>query len=237
MMFRFLTARRHILQSVNVEIPANQLTVLQGPSGAGKTTLIDLIIGLHRPQAGTVMIGDAPLGDVDIPAWRRQIGYVPQELHLLHTTIRDNVALGDPTISDERIVEALTLAGVGELLQRKEGLDAWVGELGSKLSGGQRQRISIARALVARPKLLILDEVTSALDPDNERAIVESITALKGKYTIVAITHRPAWTHAADRLYFIANKTAKLVHPVLAAGSSPKPKKPRSGRAPRKVAK
>ena len=213
----FAHRKRQVLKNVNLEIPANQLTVLQGPSGAGKTTLIDLLIGLHRPKTGTVYVGETPMENLDLAAWRRQIGYVPQELHLLHTSIRDNVALGDTSISDERVAEALTQAGVESLLERHGGLDASVGELGSKLSGGQRQRISIARALVTAPKLLILDEVTSALDPETERAIVDSITALKGRYTIVAITHRYAWTRAADRLYQIEKQQASLVSPVIAA--------------------
>jgi ATP-binding cassette subfamily C protein len=209
--------KKLVLKNVDLEIPANQLTVLQGPSGSGKTTLIDMLIGLHRPVSGKVLIGGVPLETIDLAAWRRQIGYVPQELHLLHATVRDNVALGDPAISDEAVSEALIKAGVGGLLQRRGGLDAGVGEMGSKLSGGQRQRISIARALVTNPKLLILDEVTSALDPETEAAIVESITALKGRYTIIAVTHRPAWTRAADRLYQIEKQNAALLHPAVAA--------------------
>ncbi len=207
----FAHRKRPILKGVDLEIPANQLTVLQGPSGAGKTTLIDLLIGLHRPSTGRVLVGGTSLESLDLAAWRRQIGYVPQELHLLHATIRENVALGDPAITDEQVTGAIKQAGIESLLQRANGLESSVGELGSRLSGGQRQRISIARALVTAPKLLILDEVTSALDPETEQAIVESITALKGQYTIIAITHRSAWTLAADRLYLVDNKTSKLI--------------------------
>jgi ATP-binding cassette subfamily C protein len=154
---------------------------------------------------------------------------VPQELHLLHTTIRENVALGDPAINDEQVTNAIKQAGIESLLQRANGIESSVGELGSRLSGGQRQRISIARALVTAPKLLILDEVTSALDPETERAIVESITALKGQYTIIAITHRSAWTLAADRLYLVDNKTSKLIKQAKAA------KRPLRSKAPRRT--
>jgi ATP-binding cassette subfamily C protein len=193
-----------ILHNVDIEFPANRISVLSGSSGAGKTTIIDLLIGLNRPTSGRIMIGADPLPDVDIRAWRRQIGYVPQELSLLHASIRDNISLNDPSIPDAQIVEALELAGAGEFLANlAHGLDTDVGEMGGKLSGGQRQRISLARALVTKPKVLILDEVTSALDGRTEADIVSNIAGLRGLFTIVAITHRPAWTDIADRLYLV----------------------------------
>ncbi|MFO1121618.1 MAG: ABC transporter ATP-binding protein [Hyphomicrobiales bacterium] len=193
-----------ILHNVDIEFPANRISVLSGSSGAGKTTIIDLLIGLNRPTSGRIMIGADPLSDVDIRAWRRQIGYVPQELSLLHASIRDNISLNDPSIPDAQIVEALELAGAGEFLANlAHGLDTDVGEMGGKLSGGQRQRISLARALVTKPKVLILDEVTSALDGRTEADIVSNIAGLRGLFTIVAITHRPAWTDIADRLYLV----------------------------------
>jgi ATP-binding cassette subfamily C protein len=175
---------------------------LQGSSGAGKTTLIDLLIGLHTPSKGTITLDGIALADIDIKQWRRSIGYVPQELSLLHTTIRDNIVLGDPEISENDIIEALDQAGAREfIMAMPEGLDSEVGVMGSRLSGGQRQRIALARALVTKPKLLILDEVTSALDPDTEKSICHKIAALRGQYTTVAITHRPIWTEIATHLY------------------------------------
>jgi ATP-binding cassette subfamily C protein len=130
------------------------------------------------------------------------IGYVPQELSLLHGSIRDNITLGDADISDEAIHATLRLAGAEAFVASlPEGIDSDVGEMGTKLSGGQRQRIALARALVLKPKLLILDEVTSALDPETEEQICREVAALGGDYTVVAITHRPAWTAIADRLY------------------------------------
>jgi ATP-binding cassette, subfamily C, bacterial len=198
----FAYGKTPVIRNVSMTIPANAITVLQGPSGAGKTTLIDLLIALHRPDKGVITLDGVPLGDIDLKQWRRSIGYVPQELSLLHTTIRDNLALKDPAISDQDILEALDQAGAREfILDLPQGLDTQVGVMGSKLSGGQRQRISLARALVTRPKLLILDEVTSALDPKTERAICENITALRGRYTTVAITHRPIWAEVATQLY------------------------------------
>ncbi|MFM8746703.1 MAG: ABC transporter ATP-binding protein [Aestuariivirga sp.] len=200
-----------VLRGVSLEIPANAVTVLSGPSGAGKTTIIDLLIGLHRPDRGRILIGARPLSEVDIVAWRKQIGYVPQELGLFHATVRANITLGDTSISDRQIEEALRQAGALDFVSRLPGgLSASVGEMGGKLSGGQRQRLSLARALVMKPHVLILDEVTSALDPRTEAEIVENISRLGGRYTIVVITHRPAWTGIADRLYRVDEGTVTL---------------------------
>ena len=204
----FAHAKVTVVKDVNFEIPAGSITVLSGPSGAGKTTLIDLLIGLNRPVSGRVLIDDADLNDIDIAAWRSSIGYVPQELVLFHASVRDNITLRDDRIDEPAIGEALERAGVADFIAGLAGgIEADVGETGGKLSGGQRQRISLARALVTRPKLLILDEVTSALDPETEAGIVANIAALRGRYTIVAITHRPAWTEIADRLYHVSAGT------------------------------
>lgn len=191
-----------VLSQVSFEISPLAVTVLSGPSGAGKTTLIDLFMGLHRPGAGRIVLGGVNIEDADIPAWRRMIGYVPQELSLFHTTIRDNLTLGDKTVRDDDLWVALEQSGAAEFVRKlPAGLDTVVGEMGSKLSGGQRQRISLARALVYKPRILVLDEVTSALDPQTELEIVEKIAGLRGAYTILAITHRPAWTAIADHLF------------------------------------
>lgn len=200
-----------VLRDVSLQIPANSITVLCGPSGAGKTTLIDLLVGLHRADRGRVLIGESPIEEIDIAQWRRQVGYVPQELSLFHSDIRTNIALGDTTISDERIEDALRQAGaLGFVSRLSGGISASVGEMGSKLSGGQRQRLSLARALVLNPQILILDEVTSALDPATEAEIVENISSLSGRYTIIVITHRPAWTKIANRLYRVEHGNVSL---------------------------
>ncbi len=207
-----------IIDNATLEIPAGQITVLQGASGSGKTTLIDLLTSLHRPTSGRITVDDVPIEQLSIRAWRRLIGYVPQELSLLHGTIRENVALGDAGIGDEAIRTALVRAGAESLISGPaHGLDSDVGEMGTKLSGGQRQRIALARALVLEPKLLILDEVTSALDPETEDQICREVATLRGDYTIVAITHRPAWTAIADRLYKVegGRVTAVAVPPRL----------------------
>jgi ATP-binding cassette subfamily C protein len=198
----FAHAKIPVISDASFTIPAGSLTVLQGPSGAGKTTLIDLLTGLHLPDTGAILLDEVPLREIDIALWRKSIGYVPQELNLLHSTIRENIALGDPAITDEAILAALDQAGAKDFIASlPHGLGTEVGSMGAKVSGGQRQRISLARALVVGPKLLILDEVTSALDPETEEAICANIASLVGRYTIIAITHRPVWTTIATHLY------------------------------------
>ncbi|MDP1700710.1 MAG: ABC transporter ATP-binding protein [Aestuariivirga sp.] len=194
-----------VISKATFDVPANRITVLQGPSGSGKTTLIDLLIGLNTAQKGRILIGNQTIETINIKAWRQSIGYVPQELMLFHDTIHENISLSNPDISAEATLAALEQAGAGEFIDAlPDGIETDVGEMGGRLSGGQRQRIALARALVTNPKLLILDEVTSALDPETEAEIVSNIASLRGRYTIIAITHRPAWTKIADRLYTIS---------------------------------
>ena len=193
-----------VIQNASFEIKTGKITVLHGASGAGKSTLIDLLLGLHRPSSGKIMVDGVPLADISAKSWSNMIGYVPQELSLLHGTIRDNVTFGDTNITDDQIMDALKQAGSDDLVrQMPHGLDTVVGDMGSKISGGQRQRIALARALLRKPKLLVLDEVTSALDPATEAKICSNIAELAGQYTIVSITHRPAWTKIADHQYIV----------------------------------
>ncbi len=201
-----------ILHDVSFEIPAGSITVLQGPSGAGKTTLIDILTGLYRPDSGQVLIDGHPLDEIDMKQWRLGIGYVPQEMNLMHDTIWWNVTMGEDRFSSEAVHAALTQADLDDTIARlPEGVDTVVGERGLRFSGGERQRIALARALVSHPRLLILDEVTSALDPETELAICENIQRLAGQYTIVAITHRPAWADIATHLYTIdAGKVSQV---------------------------
>jgi ATP-binding cassette subfamily C protein len=203
-----------VLGGVNLDIPAGGLTVITGPSGSGKTTLTDLLLGLYHPQSGRVLIDGTPLKDVDLRAWRGMVGYVPQELILFHDTVLANVTLGDPRLDENDARRALEAAGAWDFVSAlHEGINSVVGEKGAKLSGGQRQRIALARALVGRPKLLILDEVTSALDPQTERDICRNIAALSAdmNLTVLAITHREAWTEIADRTYSLERGAAALV--------------------------
>ena len=200
-----------VLRNVALTIPAGGITVIVGPSGAGKTTAVDLITALLRPQEGEIWIDDLPLQRVDWRAWRRMIGYVPQDTVLLHDTVRNNVTLGDPELTAADAESALRAAGIWDLVcGLPEGLDTVVGERGGKLSGGQRQRVAIARALAHKPRLLILDEATSALDPETEIAICATLEALRGELTIIAISHQSPLVDVADRVYRVGDGTAAL---------------------------
>ncbi len=200
-----------VLANASLVIPVGSLTTLIGPSGSGKTTVVDLIIGLLKPQSGSVLLDDTALPKLDLKAWRRMIGYVPQETLLLHDSILHNVTLGDPELSEDDAVQALKSAGAWEFVERMPaGIHSTVGERGTKISGGQRQRIMIARALVHKPALLILDEATSALDPENEAAIGNTMRALRGDLTILAISHQTALVKAADCVYRLGNGTIEI---------------------------
>ena len=201
-----------VLRNASLTFPSGLFTAIVGPSGAGKTTIVDLVTALLRPQQGEIWIDDLPLEEVDIRRWRGMIGYVPQETLLLHDTVLFNVTLGDPELNEEDVEYALRAAGAWEFVTAMpRGMYSVVGERGGGLSGGERQRIAIARALVRKPKLLILDEPTSALDRDSEAAICETLQQLSGDYTILAISHQPALLAAADRAYRLQNGIAVLV--------------------------
>jgi ATP-binding cassette subfamily C protein len=194
-----------VVEAVNIEIPARSLTVIFGPSGSGKTTILDTIIGFLNPSAGDVIIDGRPIAQIDLTEWRRMIGYVPQDLFLFHDTIRENITLSEPNISDASVWEALTAAGAAEFVaELPHGIDTVVGERGMRLSGGQRQRLSIARALVRRPALLLLDEATSALDVATERAICKTVKDLSAHMTVIAVSHQPAIVELADRVYEVS---------------------------------
>ncbi len=209
----FAYGENQVLNKLSLDIPGGSLTTLTGPSGAGKTTIIDLIIGLLKQQSGEILIDNMPLGSLELREWRRMIGYVPQETILLHDSILHNVTLGDPEYSDRDAEAALRAAGAWEFVAAlPQGIHSVVGERGGRLSGGQRQRVVIARALVHRPKLLILDEATSALDPASEAAIARSIEELRGgQLTILAISHQKRLVDAADHVYRLQDGQALLV--------------------------
>jgi ATP-binding cassette subfamily C protein len=210
----FAYGQRPVLDSVSFAIEAGTITVLEGESGVGKTTTIDLIIGFHAPQAGRVLVDGVPLREIASGDWRSAIGYVPQELMLVEGSILDNITLGDGRISRTAALEAVELAGLGDFVRSlPQGLDSPVGVVGGKLSGGQRQRISLARALVCKPRLLILDEVTSALDYETEQQICESLAKLSPPTTTVAITHRPAWSAIASKILRFSGHGVESVNP------------------------
>jgi ATP-binding cassette subfamily C protein len=215
-----------VLQEGSLTIPVGVMTVIVGPSGAGKTTIADLTTGLLRPQQGEVRIDGLPLDKIALREWRGMIGYVPQETLLLNDTVFKNVALGEAEIKTSDVESALRAAGAWDFVaSMPQGMDSIVGERGASLSGGQRQRVAIARALVHNPKLLILDEATSALDPDSEAAICQTLQALRGQVTILAISHQPALTKAADRVYRLRDGIITLIADRLVGNVSPEESK------------
>jgi subfamily B ATP-binding cassette protein HlyB/CyaB len=202
--FRYRLDGAEILHDVSLDIAAGQVVGVVGPSGSGKSTLAKLLQRLYVPEAGRVMIDGVDLAMTD-PAWlRRQIGVVLQENLLFNRSVRENIALADPGMPLERVIEAATLAGAHDfILQLPEGYDTVVGERGGSLSGGQRQRIAIARALIGDPKILIFDEATSALDYESESAIQANMRRICRGRTVIIIAHRLSTVRHADRIITI----------------------------------
>ena len=190
-----------IAQRWEIEVLPGQTIGIVGSSGSGKSTLTKLVQRLYVPERGRVLVDGVDLTMVD-PAWlRRQIGVVLQENVLFNRTIRENIALADPMMSMERVIQAAQLAGAHEfVLGLPEGYDTVVGERGASLSGGQRQRIAVARALVGDPRILIFDEATSALDYESERAIQQNMQAISAGRTVFIIAHRLSTVRTADRI-------------------------------------
>ena len=208
----FAYGDHNIFDDLQLEIPARTLTVLAAPSGAGKSTLLDLLCGLLKPQHGSILIDGVPLDDIDLRAWRRMIGYVPQETILLHDSILNNVIIGEPDLTEADAARALKQAGIWDFIERlPHGLDTVVGERGGQISGGQRQRIAIARALAHQPQVLILDEPTSSLDRETERRICETLRMLANELTVVAASHQHSLLEAADRVISLEDGKATLL--------------------------
>lgn len=188
--YRYPDAGTDAVADVSLTIPVGAVTALVGSSGAGKTTIADIILMLLAPASGTLSVDGAPLTAAHRAAWRRSVAYVAQDTLLRHRTLRENITWG-MDVSDADVLESLARAGAQKLLASlPEGLDTVLGDRGIRLSGGERQRIAIARALLRRPKLLVLDEATSALDLESEAEIRASLGALTPAVTVLLITHR-----------------------------------------------
>jgi ABC-type multidrug transport system fused ATPase/permease subunit len=199
-------AGKPVLHDISFESAPGTVTALVGSSGSGKSTIISLITAFNTPNAGTVWIDETDLSQVNLASFRSQLGVVLQESFLFDGTIRDNVAFSRPMAPDAQIREACRIANVDEFVSRfAEGYDTIVGERGVKLSGGQRQRVSIARAILADPRILILDEATSSLDSESEALIQEGLSFLMQGRTTFVIAHRLSTIRRADQILVIEN--------------------------------
>jgi len=198
---------KSVLSNLSMVIPKNSFIALMGESGGGKTTFSDILCALYMPDSGEILVDGQNLNELDLKKWRRIIGYVPQDLFLFHDTIMHNVNLGNLRISEEDVVKALKDSGAWEFVSElPEGIKTVIGERGIRLSGGQRQRLSIARAIVRKPQLLILDEATTALDPATEERILRTLRKLTDQgITIVAVSHQMAVLDIADQVYNLEN--------------------------------
>ncbi len=201
--FRYPGTEKEILSDLSVELPLKKSIGFVGSSGAGKTTFMDLLLGLLTPDQGRICYGDSDIRDYP-DAWGHKLGYIPQSIYLADDTIRRNVAFGipDSEISEEQVRRALEEAQLLEFVDGlEEGLDTMVGESGVRLSGGQRQRIGIARALYQQPEILVLDEATSALDTETEQAVMEAVERFRGRCTLLMIAHRTSTLENCDQIY------------------------------------
>ena len=206
---------RPVLDRFSITIQKNMSIGFIGPTGSGKSTLIDLLLGLHRPTSGRVLIDGQPLIPELVPSWQATIGYVPQEIFLIDDTIARNIALGVPDneIDNGRLREVCAMAQILDFIgDLRDGFQATVGERGVRLSGGERQRLGVARALYHQPSLLLLDEATSALDIATEARLIEALRQLSGKLTIVIVAHRFSAVAGSDKLVDLGNETTAVAN-------------------------
>ncbi len=203
--YRYPNTEHLILDEADMEIPVGKSVGIVGTSGAGKTTIVDVLLGLLKPEAGNIYADGVDI-TTNYKGWLKNVGYIPQTIFMVDSTIRKNVAFGiaDDEIDDNKVWQALKEASLDEFVRSlPEGLDTQIGERGIRLSGGQRQRIGIARALFEDPEVLVLDEATSALDNETEAAIMDSINRLHGKKTLIIIAHRLQTIEKCDMVYRI----------------------------------
>ncbi len=210
--YKYPNTDKLILDGADMEIPVGKSVGIVGTSGAGKTTIVDVLLGLLEPEEGRILADGVDV-NTNYKGWLKNIGYIPQTIFMTDSTIRKNVAFGipDDEIDDAKVWQALKEAALDEYVRElPEGLDTQIGERGIRLSGGQRQRIGIARALFEDPEVLVLDEATSALDNDTEAAIMDSINRLHGRKTLVIIAHRLQTIEKCDMIYNIGEGKATL---------------------------
>lgn len=205
--YRYPNTEEYVLKDVSLRIKAKSSIGIIGTSGAGKTTFVDVLLGLLEPERGQILLDGRNITTLGIQ-WNKNIGYVPQRVYLVDEDIRTNIAFGisKEKIEDELIWRALEMAQLADFIREQpKGLDTRVGEMGIKFSGGQRQRVAIARALYMNPEILVLDEATAALDNDTEGALMEAIDALQGEKTLIVVAHRLTTIRRCDYIYEVVN--------------------------------
>ncbi|MXO77809.1 ATP-binding cassette domain-containing protein [Paenibacillus sp. OT2-17] len=199
--YRYDGAAESALRQINLFIPARGMTAIVGKSGAGKSTMVDVLMGFLRPTGGQITIDGLVLDDELLLQWRQSFGYVSQDPFLFHATVRENLMLADKDASEQQLWEALHFAAADNFVSRlPEGLDTVIGDRGIRLSGGERQRLVLARAVLHHPSVLILDEATSALDGEHEAAIQAALERMKGQMTLIVIAHRLSTIRHADQI-------------------------------------
>ncbi len=201
--FSYDEGEENVIDDVSFEIWKNTSVAFIGPSGAGKTTMVDIMLGVLKPQKGAVKVDGSNIADC-MDAWHKKVGYIPQNIYLMDESLRKNIAFGVPEdeIDDEKVWKVLREAQLESVVKEMdEKLDTVIGEMGVRLSGGQRQRIGIARALYRDPEILVLDEATSALDTETEKAVMEAIDSLHGRMTLIIIAHRLSTIKNCDVVY------------------------------------
>jgi ABC-type multidrug transport system fused ATPase/permease subunit len=199
--FTYPTRETEALSQVSFQIPVGKQTALVGASGAGKSTVANLLMRFVEPQAGNIWVGETPLAQIPAPAWRQQIGWVPQSPYLFSDTLAANLKLANPAASPEELLLACENAGLTDFLHTlPEGLQTRIGERGARLSGGQAQRVALARAFLKNAPLLVLDEPTSSLDPALEAALQASVRRLMQGRTSLVIAHRLSTIYEADQI-------------------------------------
>lgn len=199
-----------ILKGINLKLQKGKSIAFVGESGAGKSTIADIIMGLYKPNEGKILIGGHVLTGENICSWRSKIGYIPQNIYLFDGSVADNIVFGRE-YEEEKLISVLKQAKIYDFLMEKDGLKSRVGEHGVMLSGGQRQRIAIARALYGDPEILVLDEATSSLDNQTEQKIMEEIYQLEKNKTLIIVAHRLSTVERCDRIYKVENQSVREV--------------------------